>query len=290
MENITLKWSVGPEFKEVLVELFNESTNQQILNKRFPASQDSAELQNLSLSNYKWKLTGFTEEGNQALTGQFFKFAIQEKRIIKIPIVWSSNTKTTQYFVNSDPKLNLQWGADDMERIAKWKLRLAPEGRDLAKGEVIETTHLKFEKIMPQKGRYTASVEALDSDGDTVGTSESRTFTVDELPLLSAPTVLPETGDFMAKSDGTLGLEWNDLDGAKNYQILVRDDTGKIVFENSSESSKFKLNNLMPGSYALQIGATDNFGRRGQLSIKRKLLVPDKSEVKAPKLRKIKVN
>jgi hypothetical protein len=46
----------------------------------------------------------------------------------------------------------------------------------------------------------------------------------------------------------------------------------------------------MPGIYDLQVSATDNYGRRGELSFKRKLLVPNKSEVKAPKLRKIKVN
>jgi hypothetical protein len=290
MENITLKWGVGPEFKEVLVELYNESTNQQILNKRFPANQDSTDLQNLSLSNYKWKLTGFTEEGNQALASQFARFAIQEKRIIKIPIAWNPNTKSTQHFVNSDPKLNLQWSAEDMERIVKWKLRLAPEGRDLAKGEVIETTHTKFEKVLPQKGRFIASVEALDSDGDTIGTSESRTFSVEELPLLPAPALMPDTGDFLAKSDGTLGIGWQGLEGAKVYNILVRDQSGKIIHENSSESTNYQLMNLMPGAYELQIGGTDNFGRKGELSAKRKLLVPDKSEVKAPKLKKIKVN
>jgi hypothetical protein len=290
METINLKWGVGPEFKEVLVELYNESTNQQILNKRFPATQDSTELQNLSLSNYKWKLTGFTEEGNQVLAGQFTKFSIQEKRIVKIPIAWNANTKSIQYYVNTEPKLGLQWGAEDMERISKWKLHLAPEGRDLAKGEVIETTHLKFERVLKQKGRFIASVEALDSDGDTIGVSESRTFVVDELPLLAAPTVMPEAGDFLAKSDGTLGVEWNGVDGAKIYHVLVRDQTGKIVVENSSETVGYKLNNLMPGTYDLQIGATDSYGRRGNLSVKRRLLVPDKSEVKAPKLRKIKVN
>jgi hypothetical protein len=290
VESVTLKWGVGPEFKEVQIELYNEATNQQILNKRFPANQDSADLPNLPLSNYRWRITGYTIDGNQALAGSFTKFAIQEKRIIKIPVAWNTNLKSTQYFVNSDPKLSLMWGAEDMERIVKWRLRLAPEGKELAKGEAIETTHQKFEKTLPQKGRYIASVEAIDTDGDSIGNSEPRTFIIDELPLLSAPTVMPETGDFLAKSDGTFGVEWQSLDGAKIYHVIVRDQTGKVVIENNTDSAVYKLNNLMPGSYDLQVGASDNFGRRGTLSTKRKLLVPDKSEVKAPKLRKIKVN
>lgn len=46
----------------------------------------------------------------------------------------------------------------------------------------------------------------------------------------------------------------------------------------------------MPGSYSIEINAIDKHGRNGEISKKRTIQVPDKSEVKAPTLKKIKVN
>ncbi len=288
-ENVTLKWSTSGDYKEVNVELMNETTGNLILSKKFPITQDSTDLQNLPLSFYKWRLTAFTTNG-MTLTGNYHRFSIQEKRIIKIPIVWSPQVPTLQQYVNSEPKLTLQWNTEALDRVKKWKLRYTNEGVDLNKIPAIEVRSLKFEKNLTQKGRYIAVVEAIDDDGDSIGISDVRTFTIDEMPLLKAPVFSTNASEFLAKGDGTLNLSWNDLSGAKSYTILVRDLTGNIVIENSSEANMYRLNNLMPGEYDIQLGALDSFGRRGELTTKRKLIVPSKSEVKAPKLKKIKIN
>jgi hypothetical protein len=134
-------------------------------------------------------------------------------------------------------------------------------------------------------------VEAYDSEGDRIGTSEIKSFEVAALPLLEAPELdLPEGGEFIARPDGSLFLQWDGLAGAKDYQVLVRDSAGSIVTEQTTTTPSFKLTNLLPGNYTLQIGATDPYGRRGGLTPARRVTVPNKSEVQAPKLRKIKVN
>ncbi len=290
-ETITLRWSTPPDYKEVFVELQNDVTKQKLVNRRFPASVDFYGVPNLPLGSYSWKLTAFPEDNSKPLAGPTHQFFINEKRIIKIPIAWNANLQTTQYFVNTEPKLTLMWDPDQSERVRKWKVRIAPEGTPIAKSEASDTRQIKFEKVLPRTGRYIASIEAYDDEGDLIGNSEVRTFDVAVLPLLPAPSLMPNDGsEFLARPDGSLGIKWDELNGAKNYQILIRDSLGKIVNEYSSETANYKLTNLMPGSYTVQIGATDSFGRRGELSVKRSLVVPDKSEVKAPKLKKIKVN
>ncbi len=290
-ENITLRWNSPQEVKDVMVELNNDTTKQKILSKRFPASQDFQDVPNLPLGTYSWRLTAYPEDGSKPLPGPVHQFFINEKRIIKIPITWNSNLQPTQYFVNADPKLTLMWDPDQSERVKKWKVKIAPEGTDLAKSESADTRQIKFEKVVAKPGRYLAYVEAFDDEGDNIGTSEVRTFNVAVLPLLGAPTLLPnDDSDFLARPDGSLSINWDEVNGAKDYQVLIRDSDGKIINELSTDNPGYRLSNLMPGSYSVQIGATDAYGRRGELTPKRNLIVPDKSEVKAPKLKKIKVN
>lgn len=290
-ENVTLRWNVSQEFSEVQVDLRNDTTKQNIFSIKLPSSQDFQEAPNLPLGNYSWRLSGFPADGGKPLTGPFHQFFITQKKLIKIPIIWNAKLDATQYFVDTFPKLTLMWEPDTTERVKKWKVHLAPEGTDISKGEAADTRQIKFSKTMPKTGRYLAFVEAFDDENESIGTSETRTFTVTPLPLLPAPKVFPnDESEFLARPDGSLTLSWERLVGTKDYQILVRDNEGKIISELSTETSNYKLTNLMPGTYSLQVGATDNYGRRGDLSGKRILIVPDKSEVKAPKLRKIKVN
>lgn len=290
-ESVTLRWNATPEYKDVFVELKNDSTNKMILSEKFPISQDFKDLNNLPLGNYSWRLTGYPTDGGKPISGPFYPLSINQKRVIRVPLVWNPNLKPTQYYVNSDPKLTLMWEPDESERVKKYSVYIAPEGTDPVKTQPIEARQIKYEKVVPKPGRYLAFVEAFDEDGDKIGTSETRTFDVAALPLLTAPVLQPEnTNEYLARPDGSLNLQWDNLEGAKDYQVLVRDPEGKIVGEYSTEDLYYKLVNLMPGQYSLQVSATDNYGRRGALSLKRSIIVPDKSEVQAPKLRKIKVN
>lgn len=290
-EKITLRWNASQEYKNIFVELQNENSKQKVVNQRFPASQDFYEIPNLPLGNYSWRLTAYPEDGGRPISGPINKFSINQKRLIKIPVIWNANLQATQYFVNTEPKLTLMWEPDTSERVVKWRTHIAPEGIDLNKAEIADTTQIKFDKVMTKPGRYLAYVEALDEEGDNIGTSEVRTFAVASLPLLTAPELLPDDGsEYLARPDGSLPLQWEPLDGAQNYQISVSDKDGKIIVEHSASLPSFTLTNLMPGQYTIQVGATDTYGRKGAISEKRSILVPDKSEVQAPKLKKIKVN
>ena len=290
-ENITLHWNTPPDVKEVLVELQNDKTKQQILKKRFPASQDFNDIPNLPLGSYSWKLTSIAKDNNQELVGPTHQFFINEKRLINIPVVWSSLIQENQYFVNSDPKIILAWEPDTSDRVKKWKIHITPEGLNSTEEKVFETHLVKIENIIPKPGRYLAYIEAFDEEGENIGKSENRTFNIASLPLLGAPKFLKNTGkEFLARPDGTFNLNWETLEGAQKYQIIVRTIDGKVISDSYSESPNFEFSNLMPGNYNIQLNAIDRYNRKSDLSEKRVLLVPNQSEVKAPKLKTIKVN
>ncbi len=290
-ENITLRWSAPQEYKEVLVELHNDGTKQIIFSKKLPASKEDQDIPNLPLGTYSWRLTAFPEDNNTPLRSPEYRFYINEKRIIKVPIAWKSSLPETQYFVNSDPKLTLMWDSEGKDRVHKWKVNIAPEGVDLSKAEANESWQDRFEKTVTKPGRYLAFVSAVDGENETIGTSEVRAFNVQPLPLLAAPALLPnDSSEFLAKPDGSLFLRWHPINDSSNYSVTIKDKDDKVVNQFNSTLPYLRLTNLMPGSYFVEINAVDQYERDGALSAKRIILVPDKSEVKAPTLKKIKVN
>jgi len=289
-ENITLRWNTPQEYKDVLVELQNDRTKQNIFGKRLPSSVDAQDIPNLPLGTYSWKLTAFPADGSEPLKSPDYRFYINEKKLVKIPIVWNSNLQETQYFL-TDPKLSLMWDTEAMDRVHKWKIQIAPDGTDISKVEAIESWQPKFEKTVTKPGRYLAFVSALDEENEPIGNSEVKPFNIQPLPLLIAPKLLPDdSSEFLARPDGTFILHWNAVNEASNYAILIKDKDEKTVTQVNSTIPNLKLSNLMPGLYTVEINAIDKFGRDGEKSQKRKIQVPDKSEVKAPTLKKIKVN
>ena len=122
-----------------------------------------------------------------------------------------------------------------------------------------------------------------------MGTTPAQTFTVAELPAIAAPNFLPLEGPLQAGGDGKSKLEWTKIDGAKEYWLTIRKN-GKELRKAKYASNTTALKNLLPGEYEVEISAVDQHGRNSEQSSPRKLIVPDKSNLRAPTLKKIKVN
>lgn len=290
-ESITLRWNTPKEFNEIQVELSNDANNQILFSKRIPSSQSALSIPNLNLGSYSWKLTGFPSDGGAPLTSSTFKFFINEKVLTKIPITWNPNLPADQYYVSSDPKLTLLWDSEFVERVAKWKVYIAPEGTELEKAEGTDAWQTKFEKNFTKPGLFSAFIRAFDEEGENIGTSDVKVFRLQQLPLLIAPHFLPNDGsEFLARPDGSINLKWSIIEEAATYSITIKDTDDKTVSQQNSTSTVLRISNLMPGKYSIQIGAIDKYGRTGEIAEKRIIQVPDKSEVKAPTLKKIKVN
>ncbi|MNK95482.1 hypothetical protein D3C87_1157200 [compost metagenome] len=185
--------------------------------------------------------------------------------------------------------MSLNWKADKNEDVASWRVRLYNSEEDPSQAKAVEVKETQFKTTVAKPGRYIASIEAVNKDGQVLGTTPPQTLDISPLPLLKAPQFLPAEGKLEASMDGKSKLEWSQVEGAKEYWLVISKG-GKELKRSKYASNSTSLKNLLPGEYDVEISAVDSHGRSSEAAAPRKLLVPDKSNLKAPTLKKIKVN
>jgi len=255
--------------------------------------EDSFTVPRLKAGTYYWRMSSYYVDSDKPILGDVQKFTIKpaekvqpfEPILVKFTM---PETQSTQYFVEN-PQLGLSWAADKGDNVALWRVKFHSEDEDPALAQVLEVTDTKVSTPVSKPGRYIASIEAIDNEGKILGTTLSNPLTVAPLPLLSAPDFVPAEGLLQAKMDGRTQLEWTAIPGAKEYLLVIRKE-GKELKRSKYPTTNTALKNLLPGEYELEIFAVDTHGRESSPSPSRKLLVPDKSNLRAPTLKKIKVN
>lgn len=289
--SIHFKWQKGDEATKITLEIAKDRNLQ---NKIIPIkaflTEDTFELPNLEQGEYYWRMTAWY--ANQPLAGKVQKF-----RIIKlaknepVQIDWTlPETKLTQTFIDK-PTLELSWKpANRQEDIAGFRLTLQDEKSGADSALNFESKVPFYKAVIPSAGRYIASVEAFDKEGNVLGKSEPRTIAAVEVPLLAPPKIIPETGILQSSGDGRSEIKWQPLQGAKEYFLVITNKDGKALASKKYQGTGTMLKNLLPGEYMVKISGVDQFGRQGQEAAPRRLVVPEKSIIKAPKLKRIKVN
>ena len=84
-------------------------------------------------------------------------------------------------------------------------------------------------------------------------------------------------------------MQWTQVPGANKYMISIKNKNGEIAKEYSMASEEAALNDLMPGEYNLSLRSVDEHGRIGPEGETRKLKVPAESNLRAPKLKGVKI-
>lgn len=291
--DLAFKWQKGDDTRQMNLEIWTDPTlKNKILVKSFQ-HEDSFTVPQLKAGTYYWRMSSYYVDSDKPLLGDIQKFTIKpveklqpfEPVLVKFTM---PETQATQYFIEN-PQLGLSWSADKNDKVALWRVKYHNEEEDPALAQVLEVTETKVSTPVSKPGRYIASIEALDNEGKILGSTSSNPLTVAPLPLLTAPDFLPAAGLLQAQMDGRTQLEWTPIPGAKEYLLVVRKE-GKELKRSKYPSTNTALRNLLPGEYELEISAIDNHGRESSPSPTRKLLVPDKSNLRAPTLKKIKVN
>lgn len=291
--DLEFKWQKGDDTRQMSLEVWTDaSLKSKLLVKSFK-SEDSYTLPRLKAGTYYWRMSSYYIGSDRPILGDIQKFTIRpaekiqafEPVLVKLTM---PESQSTQYFVET-PQLGLSWTADKNEKVALWRVKYHSEDEDPALAQILEITETKVSAPVPKPGRYLASIEAIDNEGKILGTTLSDPLTVAPLPLLAAPTFVPTEGLLQAKMDGRTQLEWTPVPGAKEYLLVVRKE-GKELKRSKYSTTSTALKNLLPGEYELEIFAVDTHGRESSPNPSRKLLVPDKSNLRAPTLKKIKVN
>lgn len=301
---MTFKWQKGDDTSKVQLEIAKDPELKQKISTQTFSGQETFVLPNLTFGEYFWRISAYYDGTDKPLVGKVQKFSVQSLASLKpkdpVNIVWTvPNDKSTQYFLDT-PELNLSWTAKNrQDEIKNWKViysQIDSETKDastsdqLAKDQqTLEVKDTNTKALLSKPGRYIASIVALDKDGEIIGESEKRNFETLPMPRLPSPRLLPLEGVLKSGEDGKTELKWENLVGAKEYKLTVTRE-GKELANKTYPKSSTNLKNLMPGEYELKVLAVDQYGRESEAPVVRKLIVPDKSNLKAPTLKKIKVN
>jgi hypothetical protein len=296
--DMAFKWQKGDETSRVVLEVAKDSSLKQKVATQNFTSEETFTLPALSEGEYYWRMSSYFDGSDKPILGKVQKFsvtlAVPEPEVKAVPkepveISWTVPEDKIQFYL-VDPKLGLSWNANRPDEVASWRLKYFAEGDDPSKVQTLEVKDNKAEPKIEKPGRYIASLEAVDKDGHIIGTSQHRKIAVAPLPLLAPPKLLPLEGNLTAQADGRTELRWEKIDGAKEYLLTVSNKDGKELKSLKYTTNQTALKNLMPGEYQLTLTAVDQHGRNSDGGTTRKLVVPDKSNLKAPILKKIKVN
>lgn len=289
---VQLKWQKDEEANKVVLEVSTDKLLKNRIAYKSFAKDESFELTNVKEGEYYWRMSAFYPDAEKPTLGKVQKFRIL--RLAKkepIRIQWDiPENKLTQYFVK-EPALDLTWKPENrQDEIASFRINLIEEKGSPEDALKFQSKENTFKATVPRPGRYIASVEAYDKDGNRLGRSENRTITALNYPLLPAPKILPADGILQSQGDGRSEIRWETLEGAKEYQLVIANKDGKELANKRYQGSGTSLKNLLPGEYLVKLQAVDQHGRAGEEGAPRTLVVPDRSNIKAPKLKKIKVN
>jgi hypothetical protein len=304
--DMTFKWQKSADTRQMTLQVWDDpKLTHSIATKSF-TTEDSYTVPGLKDGTYYWRMTSYFNDSDKPVLGKMQKFSVKytepataaslaeakptpaPKPEVKPVSFNMSETQMTQYFVNS-PKVDFTWGAENLENVSAYRVRLHGESQAANEVQPVEVKDSRFSAPVPKPGRYIASIEAVNKDGQVVGTGSSQAVTVAPMPILQAPLFVPTEGPLQASMDGRSTLEWNNIEGATDYELVIKKD-GKELKRSKYKTTTTAIRNLLPGEYDVTISAHDSYGRQGEQGPVRKLIVPDKSNLKAPTLKKIKVN
>ena len=289
---LTLKWQKGDEAERVTLEVATDrNMKARLANKSF-TSEETYNMSNLKEGEYFWRLSAYYADSEKPVLGKIQKFSLVKlQRKDPVRIAWTLPEKMlNQYFVEK-PELQLSWKPENrQEEIVSFKLKLVEAEGNPDDALKFQSKEAQYKAPLLKGGRYIASVEALDKNGETIGRSDPKTIQSSALPLLAAPKILPLEGILKSQNDGRSEIQWQPLEGAKEYELVVANKEGKELAKKRYQGNSTSLKNLLPGEYFIKLVAVDQFGRPGKEAEQRTLVVPDRSNIIPPKLKKIKVN
>ena len=294
--DMSFKWQKGDDTRSVTLEVWTDpGLKNKVLTKSF-TSEEAYTLPAIKEGTYYWRMSSYYVESTKPFLGKVQKFSVKptaqvhleaaKPQVIPVNVAFTM-PQAPQYYVDS-PTVGLTWNVDKTDKVSSYRVKVYGEDNNPTWGSGIDVKENKISRPVPKPGRYIASVEALDKDGQVMGTTK-QTLDVAPLPILQSPTFLPAEGILQAGIDGRSTLEWSKVEGAKEYWLVVKKN-GKQLKRSKYNVTSTSLRNLLPGEYDVEISAVDNYGRSSEISPSRKLLVPDKSGLRAPTVKKIKVN
>jgi hypothetical protein len=289
-EGLMLSWKPVPGIKEyqVVIQPWKKRKKKSAKNSTVVKDVHSPQflIKNLKPGRYAWRVRSKDMNGKYSKDSKVRGFAI-----LSIPkLLWADKSNSgTYYYVTKTPSLGGSWTRGPEDTV-QWRVRYTKEGGSLASAAWQTVKETKWMTGVDNDGIYEVEVEAVDAKGLTLARSAVRSVSVQKRPLLSGPkfakSIPPQV---KAKRNGSAYVKWDGVKGAQSYVVEIKDEDGEIIKEYEAKSTQSTLRRLLPGEYSLSVKSVDQYGRRGPAGEEKDLVVPNESDVKAPKIKTINV-
>jgi len=236
--------------------------------------------------SYLWKVAAVDPKDDTEKWSEIYEFTIDELPALE----WvETNPDHIFEYGTPTPSLQAQWKGMTVPPAA-YRYRVVADGQPIQDGKWLQTKQTVFDISLPQEGRYLASVEALNTKGEAIAATDVRTFVVKSQPLLPPPKWAEGNPDgFKSDPKGNLSFGWLEVDGAKNYMMVLESEEGQVLEQRIVPRNTASLSRLKPGQYSVKLKSVDNNQRPGPIGEPKKISVPNLSDIRAPKIKTMKV-
>lgn len=234
--------------------------------------------------SYKWAISTLNAEGNASQLSQQRLLIVEE-----LPqLIWADSKQQDQYFyLTEKPQMRVALKPLDKARSYKITYKL-DEAKPIEKTLMSSTPDKIFD--IPSDGLYKVFVEALNEKSQVIARSFTKDIVIQPRPLLPPPEFAQGLPDLLqASKKGVIDVSFKAVGGAKAYYVNLKNTAGKISKQEKLTATSGTLKGLLPGNYKISLSSIDEYGRPGPAGKEKLLNVPNTSDSKAPKLRKLKV-
>ncbi len=289
--HFSFQWQKPESASQMLIEVWGDPGLTQKLLSKIIDKENTLSFPGLKPGDYSWRVSSYYSGSDTPVSGKIHQFKIlnPDDKVIPIDLQWALLEGQDKQFYLEKPHLDLLWKASQPEKVSNYRLKFHEFQESLDQAKTVDLDKTQFKTELPKPGRYVASVEALDKKGRIMGTTGQKIIEVNPYPLIKAPPFKSKEGLIIATEDGKSTVEWEKLEEVKEYWVTLMRD-GKQIQKGKYTTQSTTFTQLMPGDYQIEIFAIDKYGRQSENHEKAKISVPNKSNIKAPSLKKIKVN
>jgi hypothetical protein len=280
---VSFKWQAATGVRSYQIQVQRKSGDswQKTLDKELEAQ--TVRLPDVKPGTYQWKVASLDPKGGAPKFSEPFTFTIEE-----MPKIEWVQSPAEYEFPTPTPSLAARW-KPLVQAPASYRYRVTDKSSEID-GEWHSTKQTAFDLPLKNEGEFEAVIEAVSAKGNTIAQSDVRIFKVKRRPLLPAPQWAQNTPELI-KSDakGNLSLDWQEVEGAEHYLMILENDQGRVIEQTQITRTTASLKRLKPGQYKVKLKSVDSLKRPGNESPPKPILVPSISDIKAPKIKNMKV-
>lgn len=243
-------------------------------------------LPELQPGTYKWNVVSINNKGKKSKASKSWTFRVKD-----VPIIFWKDRKDKgiSEYVSKKPTMLLSWRPVRGEQVLDYRLFVKEKGSD--KDEVVFNGKTLRRKIsVPKDAVYEVRVVAYGKKDRVIARTKVRDETVALRALLPAPLYSGRTpASISASRSGSTTVSWVAVPKAASYNVIVKSQDGKVVKKQTFKGLTGSFKGLYPGNYKVSLSTNDRYEREGPEGVERDLVVPATSDVRAPGLKKFKI-